>query len=145
MKHRLAGLLALAALMAATQTHAGFKSPESLARNIYAYYGGGGDGLPRDEDTARNFLDPSLHPLWLRSKAQPYDFFVQSSAWKLGPVDIRILRKQFDRTYVAVSFANNGKPVTMNVIAVNSPEGWVIYDVESTHDSLRLFLQQLKN
>jgi hypothetical protein len=138
----LAGLMALPA-------HAGFKSPESLARNIYAYYGSGSDGfargLPRNEDTARNFFDPSLRTLWLGAKTPPYDFFVQSASWKLGPPDIKILRKQFDRTYVAVSFINNGKLVTLNVIAVNGPEGWVIYDVESTHDSLRLFLQQLKN
>ena len=40
---------------------------------------------------------------------------------------------------------NDGKPVSLNFIVVNGPDGWLISDVESPHDSLRLFLQQLKN
>jgi len=28
---------------------------------------------------------------------------------------------------------------------VNGPDGWVISDVESPHDSLRMFLAQYKN
>ena len=71
-------------------------------------------------------------------------FLVQSAAWKLGAVSISILRKQFDRTYVAVAFGNNGRAVTLNFIVVNGPDGWVIYDVESPHDSLRMFLAQYR-
>jgi hypothetical protein len=52
------------------------------------------------------------------------------------------LRKQFDKTYVAVAFDNNGRAVTLNFIVVNGPGGWVISDVESPHDSLRMFLAQ---
>ncbi len=33
----------------------------------------------------------------------------------------------------------------LNFIVVKRPDGWLIYDVESTHDSLRMFLSQLKN
>jgi hypothetical protein len=134
---------------AGSLTHAGFQSPESVVRNVYAHYGessdGGARGLPQDDDTAHNFFDASLQRNWMSSKPPPYDFFVQSPSWKLGPVNINIVRKQFDRTYVEASFANNGKPVSLNFILVKDPDGWVIYDVESTHDSLRLFLQQLKN
>jgi hypothetical protein len=58
---------------------------------------------------------------------------------------LRFLRKQFDKTYVAVSFDNQGRAVSLNFILVNSPEGWLITDVESPHDSLRMFLEQFKN
>ncbi len=56
---------------------------------------------------------------------------MQSAAWKIGAVAISILRKQYDKTYVAVAFTNNGRAVTMNFILVNGPDGWVILDVES--------------
>ena len=56
-----------------------------------------------------------------------------------APVSIAILRKQFDKTYVAVTFDNQGRAVTLNFIVVDGPDGWVISDVESPHDSLRCF------
>jgi hypothetical protein len=124
---------------------AGFRSPESLVRNVYAHYGDGSShlskGLPHDTATARQFFDPNLQLAWNK----PYDFFVQSTTWKLGAVSISILRKQFDKTYVAVAFDNNGRAVTLNFIVVNSPDGWVIADVESPHDSLRMFLSHYRN
>ena len=78
-------------------------------------------------------------------KNEPYDFLVQSSTWKLGAVAISILRRQYDKTYVAAAFTNNSRAVTMNFILVNGLDGWVISDVESPHDSLRMFLAQYKN
>jgi len=139
----------LLASIDASDAQAGFRSPESLVRNVYAYYGDGSSelskGLPRDADTARQFFDPSLRPAWLASSQAPYDFLVQSKTWKLGAIGISILRKQFDKTYVADAFDNRRRAVTMNFILVNSPEGWVIYDVESPHDSLRAFLAQYRN
>ena len=87
----------------------------------------------------------SLRRAWRALKNEPYDFLVQSPSWKLGAVSIAILRKQFDKTYVAVSFDNQGRAVSLNFILVNSPEGWLITDVESPHDSLRMFLEQFKN
>jgi ribulose bisphosphate carboxylase small subunit len=86
-----------------------------------------------------------LRGAWSSLKDQPYDFLVQSPTWKLGAVSIAILRKQFDKTYVAVAFDNNGRAVTLNFIVVNGPDGWVISDIESPHDSLRMFLAQYKN
>ena len=143
-----AGLILLAGL-AAPPAAAGFRSPESLVRNVYAHYGRGAPefsrGLPRDEDTARNFFDPGLRPAWLQVKNEPYDFLVQSPTWQLSGLSISILRKQYDKTYVAVTFSNQGRPVTLNFILVNSPEGWLITDVESPHDSLRMFLEQFRN
>jgi hypothetical protein len=128
---------------------AGFRTPESLVRNVYAYYGDRSSalssGLPRDAATARQFFDHTLHAAWSTSRGQPYDFLVQSPTWKLGAVSISILRRQFDKTYVAVAFDNNGRAVTLNFILVNEPEGWVISDIESQHDSLRMFLAQYKN
>jgi ribulose bisphosphate carboxylase small subunit len=56
-----------------------------------------------------------------------------------------ILRRQFDKTYVAVAFDNHGRAVTLNFIVVNGPDGWVSADVESPHDSLRMFLAQYRN
>lgn len=127
---------------------AGFRSPESLVRNVYAYYGRGAPdlshGLPHDEATTQKFLDPSLHKAWRALKNEPYDFLVQSPGWKLGPVSISISRRQFDKTYVAVAFDNQGRAVSLNFIVVNGPEGWVISDVESPHDSLRMFLEQFR-
>ncbi len=127
---------------------AGFRTPESLLRNVYAHYGNGAPelshGLPRDEATAERFFDPSLRKAWGALRNEPYDFMVQSPTWKLGPVAISILRKQFDKTYVAANFDNQGRKVTLNFILVNGPEGWLITDVESPHDSLRMFLEQFR-
>jgi hypothetical protein len=147
---RISGALLVAlALFGVSTARAGFRSPESLVRNVYAYYGDRSsdlsNGLPRDSATARQFFDPSLQAAWTSSKNQPYDFLVQSPTWKLGAVSISILRKQFDKTYVSVAFENNGRAVTMNFIVVDGPDGWVIYDVESPHDSLRMFLAQHSN
>jgi hypothetical protein len=141
---------AILVLLAGLSTaRAGFRSPESLVRNVYAYYGDRSSdlssGLPRDSDTARQFFDPGLREAWTSLKHQPYDFLVQSRTWKIGAVSISILRRQFDKTYVAVAFDNNGHAVTLNFIVVNGPDGWVITDVESPHDSLRMFLAQHRN
>ena len=140
--------MALLAGLGSVRAEAGFRSPESLIRNVYAYYGNGASdlskGLPRDAETARQFFDPSLRSAWTAPRDQPYDFLVQSPTWKLGPISTAILRKQFDRTYVVVTFDNNGRPITLNFIVVNGPDGWVISDVESPHDSLRLFLAQFR-
>jgi hypothetical protein len=144
-----AALLFLLAGLGASAVEAGFRSPESLVRNVYAYYGNGmpelSRGLPRDETTARKFFDPSLRAAWTAPRNVPYDFLVQSPTWKLGAISIAILRKQYDRTYVAVGFDNEGRAVTLNFILVNGPEGWLISDVESPHDSLRMFLDQFRN
>jgi hypothetical protein len=143
----LAALSLLTGFVSPLQT--GFRSPESLVRNVYAYYGDRSSelssGLPRDATTAQQFFDPSLLGKWLASKSQPYDFFVQSKTWKLGGISISILRRQFDKTYVAAAFKNKGRAVTLNFILVNGPDGWVISDVESPQDSLRMFLAQYKN
>jgi hypothetical protein len=144
-----AGLAALALLAGlVSPLQAGFRTPESLVRNVYAYYGDRtselSSGLPRDADTARQFFEPALLGKWLSSNG-PYDFFVQSATWKLGGISISILSKQFDRTYVTAAFENQGRPVTLNFILVDDPDGWVISDVESPHDSLRMFLAQYQN
>jgi hypothetical protein len=132
-----------------TASHGGFRSPESLVRNVYAYYGNRADalssGLPHDTEAAQQFFDSSLREAWHASSKAPYDFLVQSATWKLGAVSISILRKQFDKTYVTAGFDNQGRRVTMNFILVNGPDGWVIYDVESPHDSLRAYLAQYRN
>ena len=145
----LAAILGLLAGFGISTPQAGFRSPESVVRNVYAYYGDRSSalssGLPRDGDTARQFFDPGLRDSWLSLKAQPYDFFVQSPTWKLGGISISILRRQFDKTYVAASFENDGRAVTLNFIVVDGPDGWVISDVESPHDSLRMFLAQYKS
>jgi hypothetical protein len=142
-------VLVLLAGLGVPTLEAGFRSPESLVRNVYAYYGDRSselsNGLPRDSATAAQFFDPSLRAAWISPKDQPYDFLVQSPTWKLGAVSISILRKQFDKTYVAVAFDNQGRAVMLNFIVVNGPDGWVISDVESPHDSLRMFLAQYRN
>jgi hypothetical protein len=138
-------LLAAASISCA---EAGFRSPESLVRNVYAHYGDRSSelssGLPHDHETARQFFDPSLIEAWHALRKVPYDFLVQSPTWKLSAISIAILRKQFDKTYVTASFDNQGHAVIMNFIVVNGRDGWVIYDVESPHDSLRAFLAQYK-
>ncbi|MGJ5048474.1 hypothetical protein ACQR09_15525 [Bradyrhizobium oligotrophicum] len=141
-------LSALVLLGSAVEAAAGFRSPESLVRNVYAHYGRGAPelsaGLPRTAETARQFFDPSLAGAWAAPRREPYDFLVQSPRWKLGPVAIAILRRQFDKTYVAASFDNQGHRVMMNFIVIKGPDGWVILDVETPHDSLRLFLEQFR-
>src|ERR1700719_2438319 len=132
-----------------TEAKAGFRSPESLVRNVYAYYGDRtsalSSGLPHDAETIRQFFDPSLWDAWRSPGKAPYDFLVQSTTWKLGAIAISVLRRQFDKTYVTVAFNNQGRATTMNFILINGPDGWVIYDVESPHDSLRAFLAQYRN
>jgi hypothetical protein len=144
----IAGILGLLAGFGLSPLHAGFRTPESLVRNVYAYYGDRSSelssGLPRDADTARQFFDPGLQGNWLAATTQPYDFFVQSPTWKLGGIAISILRRQFDKTYVATAFDNNGRRVTLNFILIDGPDGWVITDVESPQDSLRMFLAQYR-
>ena len=145
----LAGIVALFAGLWLAAAEAGFRTPESLVRNVYAYYGQGAPelskGLPRDAATARQFFDPSLRKAWSAPRTEPYDFLVQSPSWKLGPVAIAVVRRQYDKTYVAANFDNHGRRVTLNFILVNGPEGWLITDVESPHDSLRMFLEQFRN
>jgi hypothetical protein len=137
----------LVAGLAATPLQAGFRSPESLVRNVYAYYGNGSagfsSGLPHDLETARQFFDESLRNSWASSRP-PYDFLVQSTSWKLGAVSVAVTRRQFDRTDVAVAFSNNGRAISLNFIVVNGPDGWVIIDVESPYDSLRSFMAQYR-
>jgi hypothetical protein len=144
-----AAILALLAGFGISALDAGFRSPESLVRNVYAYYGRGtpdlSNGLPHDPDTAQKFFDPSLRAAWVTLKNEPYDFLVQSQSWQIGAVSISVLRKQFDKTYVVAAFINQGRAVTLNFILVNGPDGWVISDVESPHDSLRMFLAQYRN
>ncbi|MGY3453369.1 hypothetical protein [Bradyrhizobium sp. USDA 4353] len=146
MRLLLSVLLLLGSAVAAV---AGFRTPESLVRNVYAYYGQGtpelSAGLPRTTEAAAQFFDPSLAKAWTAPRREPYDFLVQSPRWKLGPVAISVLRKQFDKTYVAASFDNQGRRVTLNFIVVKGPDGWVIFDVETPHDSLRLFVEQFRN
>jgi hypothetical protein len=144
-----AALLVLLGGLGLSPAGAGFRSPESLVRNVYAYYGRGAselsNGLPRDSATARQFFDRGLQAAWISAGKPPYDFLVQSPTWKIGAVAISILRRQFDKTYVAVAFTNHGRAVTLNFLAVNGPGGWVISDVESPQDSLRAFLAQYRN
>ena len=145
----LTAILIVIAGFGASSAEAGFRSPESLVRNVYGYYGDRSSalssGLPRDASTAEQFFDQSLRAAWVRSKNSPYDFFVQSPKWRIGAVTINIARKQFDQTYVAVSFINNDREIVLNFVVVKGPDGWVILDVESPRDSLRMFLAQYKN
>jgi hypothetical protein len=144
----LTAVMILVAGLAATPVQAGFRSPQSLVRNVYAYYGNGSpgfsDGLPHDLETARTFFDQGLRKAWASAKP-PYDFLVQSTSWKLGGISIAVTRRQFDKTYVAAAFSNNGRAISLNFIVVNGPDGWVIIDVESPYDSLRSFLAQYPN
>ena len=144
----LVGFSLVATVFGAAATEAGFRTPESLIRNVYAHYGKGtaafSNGLPRDDETARQFFDSSLRGAWTARHDAPYDFLVQSPTWRLGPISIAIPRRQFDRTDVTVTFDNEGRAVTLNFIVVNGPDGWVIADVESPHDSLRMFLAQFR-
>lgn len=145
----LAGVVALFAGLWLAAAQAGFRTPESLVRNVYGHYGEGAPelskGLPRDAATARQFFDPPLRKAWSAPRVEPYDFLVQSLSWKLGPVAIAVVRRQYDKTYVAANFDNRGRKVALNFILVNGPEGWLITDVESPHDSLRMFLEQFRN
>jgi hypothetical protein len=149
MANLFAALLLVLAGLGGTAAEAGFRSPESLVRNVYAYYGDRSSelssGLPRDSETARQFFDPGLRAAWISVKNEPYDFLVQSATWKIGAVSISVLRRQYDKTYVAASFTNHGRAVTLNFILVRGADGWVISDVESPHDSLTMFLAQYRN
>ena len=143
---KIAAAAALALFLVAAPAAAGFKSPESLVRNVYAHYGSGttelSRGLPRNAETAAKFFDPTLRSAWITPRREPYDFLVQGSSWKLGAISIAVLRKQFDRTYLDVAFDNQGRAVRLNFIVVNGSDGWVISDIESPHESLRAFLAQ---
>ena len=149
MMRALFGAILLVLCDFSARAEAGFRSPESLVRNVYAHYGRGvpefSQGLPRTPETARQFFDSSLRNAWVSVKGAPYDFLVQSPNWKLGPVSISVLRRQYDKTYVAVGFDNHGRAIKLNFILVNGPEGWQILDVESPHDSMHLFLEQFRN
>ena len=144
----IAMLLAAVGLLCPRAAAAGFRTPQSLVQNLYAWYGSGSPdfshGLPRDEVTARQFFQPSLARAWLDPAPRPFDFLVQATSWKIGSVAITGTIKQFDRTYVRVAFVNHDKPVALNIVIVDGDDGWLISDVESTHDSLTGFLARLK-
>jgi hypothetical protein len=74
--------LVLLASPALSTVQAGFRSPESLVRNVYAYYGDRSSelssGLPRDAATVDRFFDPSLREAWRASSKPPYDFLVKA-------------------------------------------------------------------
>ena len=144
----IAMLLAAVGLLCPQTALAGFRTPQSLVQNLYAWYGEGSAdysrGLPRDEATARQFFQPSLARAWMDETPRPFDFLVQATSWKIGSVAITGTIKQFDRTYVRVAFVNHDKPVALNIVIVSSDDGWVISDVESRHDSLTGFLARLK-
>lgn len=148
MKITIATALAML-LPGASSAAAGFKSPESLIHNVYAHYGRGAaelsGGLPRGSAIAAKFFDRPLRSDWAAPRREPYDFLVQSSSWKLGAISVKTVRRQYDKTYVNVAFDNRGHAVTLNFVVVNTDEGWVIADVESPHDSLRMFLTQHRN
>jgi len=80
--------IAVFAGLCALEAEAGFRTPESLVRNVYAYYGSGAPdlshGLPHDEATTERFFDPSLRQAWRGLRNEPYDFLVQSTTWKIG-------------------------------------------------------------
>jgi hypothetical protein len=127
---------------------AGFRTPQSLVQNLYAWYGEGSPdfshGLPHDEAIARRFFQAPLARAWMDDTQRPFDFLVQSTSWKIGTVAITGTIKQYDRTYVRVAFVNKDKPVALNIVIVRDDDGWVIADVESTQDSLTGFLARLK-
>lgn len=141
-------LLAAVGLLCPQTAVAGFRTPQSLVQNLYAFYGNGSPeysrGLPHDEATARQFLHASLVRGWVDLTPQPFDFLVQATSWKIGPVAITGTIRQFDRTYVRVVFSNRNRPVALNIVIQQSDDGWVISDVESTHDSLVGFLLRLR-
>jgi len=141
-------LLTAIGLLCPQAAAAGFRTPQSLVQNLYAWYGDGSPdfshGLPRDETIARRFFQPSLARAWMDDAPRPFDFLVQATSWKIGAVAITGTIKQFDRTYVRVAFANRDRPVALNIVIVNGDDGWLIADVESTHDSLTGFLARLK-
>ena len=140
--------LVTAAAFVPSIASAGFRTPQSLVQNLYAWYGDGSPdyshGLPHDEATARQFFHPSLVRGWVELTPQPFDFLVQATSWKIGPVAITGTIRQFDRTYVRVVFTNRDRPVALNIVIQESDDGWVISDVESTHDSLVGFLFRLR-
>src|SRR3954471_17569558 len=94
-------LPALSCCLAATPLAAGFRSPESLVRNVHAFYGDGSPGfsggLPRDPRTARQFFAAPLQSGWTSAKL-PYDFLIPSTSWKLGAIAVATTRRQFDKT-----------------------------------------------
>jgi hypothetical protein len=143
---KLLGAMLILLGLGSSTAEAAFRSPEMLVRNVYAYYGDRSSdlssGLPHDSATADRFFDRSLQRAWISQKQPPFDFLVQSATWKLGALSIAILRKQFDKTYVAVGFDNHGRAFTLNYVLVHGPDGWVIADVESPQDSLRMFLDR---
>src|SRR5437868_764798 len=117
-----AAFIAIGIVAAASPAQAGFRTPESLVRNVFAYYGSGdpelSQGLPRDEATARQFFDGALSRVWTDPSPRPFDFIVQATSWKLGPFAITATIRQYDRTYLSVAFTNRGRPVTLNFVAV---------------------------
>src|SRR3954454_19426615 len=98
----LAGILALFAGFWLAAAQAGFRTPESVVRNVYAHYGQGApelsNGLPRDAATARQFFDPCSRTVSSPPRVAPYDFVTQTPSWKLGPIAIAVVRRQYDKT-----------------------------------------------
>src|SRR3974377_517637 len=89
-------ILLLVAGVGTSLAEAGFRSPESLVRNVYAYYGSGAPGyskgLPHDVATAQKFFDPSLRTASTAPHTEPPAFFVSDPAHPLDRAPPRALR-----------------------------------------------------
>src|SRR6476620_9716192 len=87
-------LVFVIAVLETSAAAAGFRSPESLVRNVYAHYGDGSsdhsNGLPHDAATARQFFDPSLRAAWISLKKQALRFPCPEhdmEAWRRRDID----------------------------------------------------------
>src|SRR6266478_4839191 len=87
-------LVFVTAALETSAAAAGFRSPESLVRNVYAHYGDRSsdlsNGLPHDTATARQFFDPSLRAAWISLKNKPLRFLCPEhdmEAWRHRDID----------------------------------------------------------
>ncbi len=145
-----AAATALALFLGAVSAAAGVQIAGIAGPHVYAITAAAPPNCPRACRTTPRprpkFFDPSLRSAWMAPRREPYDFLVQGFQLEA--------RRHLDRGtaqavrrghYLDVAFSNQGRAVRLNFIVVNGPDGWVISDIESPHDSLRAFLVQHRN
>jgi hypothetical protein len=153
-----AALVALA-VAGPTPADAGFKTPESLIQNLYAFYGDRSSelssGFPRDPAIYRAFYSRELEQLALAAKPVQHDFFIQDWTWK-SPLIVRTVRTSKDGLiddlvfrpgspeYLSVVFRNMDRHVYLMFELVRGADGWRIGDVIGKSGSYRNFLKSIQ-
>jgi len=131
---------------------AGFASPEDLVKSIYGLYGAEpgksgtecshkGDGFPEKAREVGRYLEPALARAYLHKRNLDADPFIMGQDWCIRDLAISVGRNDGKRASATATFTNLDAASKVAYDLVNTPQGWLVYDLSSAdYPSLRKFL-----